>query len=200
MDSPPDVHAVRDKLPSWSSRRPFFIASELVRIRTWPTQLPVWLRWLGIAWVVYTVAWFVALMATPRSAHPVRDSGFSRARSQLRCPPPYACGASLNRALVGYGRLTRGRRPKVGSVTLATRYEPDPRRISRRGPALGPDRVGEHRTEPSSRLRESALLGPPDPRCQLRPRLPGRSMGPSPQTARSKQIDGEISPLSNRVN
>lgn len=43
----------------------FFMAPELVRIQTWPTKLPVWLRWLGIAWVVYTVAWFAALWLLP---------------------------------------------------------------------------------------------------------------------------------------
>ena len=43
----------------------FFMAPELVRIRTWPTRLPVWFRWLGIAWVVYMVAWFAALWLLP---------------------------------------------------------------------------------------------------------------------------------------
>ena len=43
----------------------FFMAPELARIRTWPTRLPVWLRWLAIAWIVYTFAWFVALWLLP---------------------------------------------------------------------------------------------------------------------------------------
>ena len=43
----------------------FFMAPELVRIREWPTQLQVWLTWLGIAWLLYTVAWFAILLMLP---------------------------------------------------------------------------------------------------------------------------------------
>jgi hypothetical protein len=43
----------------------FFMASELVRIREWPAQLRVWLRWLGVAWILYTAVWFVALWMLP---------------------------------------------------------------------------------------------------------------------------------------
>ena len=43
----------------------FFMAHELVRIREWPTQLRVWLRWLGIAWILYAAVWFVALLMLP---------------------------------------------------------------------------------------------------------------------------------------
>ena len=43
----------------------FFMAPELVRIENWPTQLRRWLKWLGIAWVVYTMVWFVALWMLP---------------------------------------------------------------------------------------------------------------------------------------
>lgn len=43
----------------------FFMAPELVRIRQWPTPVLGWLKWLGIAWVVYTVAWFAALWLLP---------------------------------------------------------------------------------------------------------------------------------------
>ena len=43
----------------------FFMASELVRIREWPAQLRVWLRWLAVAWILYTAVWFVALWMLP---------------------------------------------------------------------------------------------------------------------------------------
>jgi hypothetical protein len=43
----------------------FFMAPELVRLRKWPTQLRMWLKWLGIAWALYTVVWFVALWMLP---------------------------------------------------------------------------------------------------------------------------------------
>jgi hypothetical protein len=37
----------------------YFMAPELVRIPRWPAQLRPWIKWLGVAWAVYTVAWFV---------------------------------------------------------------------------------------------------------------------------------------------
>ncbi len=43
----------------------FFMARELVRIREWPSQLRVSLRWLGIAWILYAAVWFVALLMLP---------------------------------------------------------------------------------------------------------------------------------------
>lgn len=43
----------------------FVTAREMVRIREWPTRLQTWLKWLGIAWVLYTVVWFVALWMLP---------------------------------------------------------------------------------------------------------------------------------------
>jgi hypothetical protein len=36
----------------------FFMAPELVRIRNWPPQLLSWLKWVGIAWGLYTLLWF----------------------------------------------------------------------------------------------------------------------------------------------
>lgn len=38
----------------------FFMAPELVRIRSWPPQLGAWIKWVGIAWGLYTVVWFVS--------------------------------------------------------------------------------------------------------------------------------------------
>ncbi len=36
----------------------FFMAPELVRIRSWPPRLLAWIKWVGIAWGLYTFLWF----------------------------------------------------------------------------------------------------------------------------------------------
>lgn len=44
----------------------FYMAPELTRIREWPTtSLPRWLLGLGVAWIIYTLVWFVALLLLP---------------------------------------------------------------------------------------------------------------------------------------
>jgi hypothetical protein len=43
----------------------FLMAPELTVIRTWPASTLTWLRWLGVAWVVYTAIWFIALFTIP---------------------------------------------------------------------------------------------------------------------------------------
>ena len=43
----------------------FFMAPELTVIRTWPGSTLQWLRLLGVAWVIYTAIWFVALFNIP---------------------------------------------------------------------------------------------------------------------------------------
>lgn len=37
----------------------FFMAPELVRVRSWPPQLLSWIKWAGIVWGLYTLMWFV---------------------------------------------------------------------------------------------------------------------------------------------
>ena len=43
----------------------FFMAPELTVIRTWPASTLRWLRWAGVAWLIYTAIWFVALFTIP---------------------------------------------------------------------------------------------------------------------------------------
>ena len=43
----------------------FFIAPELTVIRKWPASTLRWLTWLGVAWVIYTAIWFIALFTIP---------------------------------------------------------------------------------------------------------------------------------------
>jgi hypothetical protein len=43
----------------------FFMAPELTVVRKWPAPTLTWLRWLGVAWVVYTEIWFIALFTIP---------------------------------------------------------------------------------------------------------------------------------------
>jgi hypothetical protein len=37
----------------------YFMAPELVRIGSWPPQVRLWIKWVGIVWAVYTAVWFV---------------------------------------------------------------------------------------------------------------------------------------------
>jgi hypothetical protein len=34
------------------------MAPQLARIRTWPSQLPAWIKWVGVTWAVYAVVCF----------------------------------------------------------------------------------------------------------------------------------------------
>jgi len=43
----------------------FCMAPELTVMRTWPTSTLRWLRWLELAWVIYTAIWFIALFTIP---------------------------------------------------------------------------------------------------------------------------------------
>ena len=43
----------------------FFMAPELTGIRKWPASTLRWLRWLGVAWVIYTAIWFITLFTIP---------------------------------------------------------------------------------------------------------------------------------------
>ncbi len=43
----------------------YFMAPELTLIRKWPAQMRRWLMWLGAAWAIYTLVWFVVLFTLP---------------------------------------------------------------------------------------------------------------------------------------
>ena len=43
----------------------FFMAPELTAIRKWPVSVLQRLSWLGVAWVIYTAIWFIALFTIP---------------------------------------------------------------------------------------------------------------------------------------
>jgi hypothetical protein len=36
----------------------FFMAPRLARIRSWPSQLPAWSKWVGVTWAIYAVVCF----------------------------------------------------------------------------------------------------------------------------------------------
>jgi hypothetical protein len=40
-------------------------AAALIRLRQWPSVLPVWLKCLGIGWLALTAFWFIDLMTLP---------------------------------------------------------------------------------------------------------------------------------------
>ncbi len=43
----------------------YFMAPELTLILRWPAQMRHWFMWLGAAWAIYTLFWFVALFTVP---------------------------------------------------------------------------------------------------------------------------------------
>ena len=43
----------------------YVMAPELVRIRTWPPRVRTWIKWVGIAWALYTAVWFVSGFLLP---------------------------------------------------------------------------------------------------------------------------------------
>jgi hypothetical protein len=41
------------------------MAPELTAIRYWPVSVLQRFKWLGVAWVIYTAIWFIALLTLP---------------------------------------------------------------------------------------------------------------------------------------
>jgi len=62
----------------------FFMAPELTAIRRWPVSTLHWLKWLGVAWAIYTAIWFIALFTIPGGPTPLRNAWLAGLRPRVR--------------------------------------------------------------------------------------------------------------------